>query len=443
MERLRTVVIGLGPTGLACVRYLIKRGVSVAVTDSRIDPPCLDALKKLFPDVDVAVGKLSKDLITRAEQLVVSPGVSCKEPLIAKQIKKGIPVIGDIELFARENTVPVLAITGSNGKTTVTTILGQMLKKAGRKVKVCGNIGPQVLECLDKPKPDFYVMELSSFQLETTQSLTPKAAVVLNVTPDHMDRYDHFEEYVTAKQRIYHGCEHVVVNADEPETWKNVNFTEPRSFTLHKPKENQFGLRTKDQETYLAFGEKLLLPVKKLRLQGQHHYQNALAALAMGTAIDLPMKDMLAVLQVFSGMPHRCQFVAEKNSVHWINDSKGTNAGASVAAIQSLGLAHDGKLLLIAGGDAKQADLSPLRDAVSQFVEQVYLFGQDADDLQKVLDGVATCHRVTSLKEAVTQAAIQASPGDTVLFSPACASFDMFDNYEHRGCVFMELVSKL
>jgi len=444
MQKPFTVVIGLGPTGLACVRHLIKRGIPVAVTDSRKKPPCLDTLKKAYPDIDVMLGKLSKDLINRAEQLVVSPGVSCKERLIAAKIAKGVPAIGDVELFARENNVPVLAITGSNGKTTVTTVLGQMIEKAGYKVEVGGNIGQQVLGLLDKPKPDFYVMELSSFQLETTQSLKPKAAVVLNVTPDHMDRYDSFEEYLKAKQNIYQGCEHAIVNADEPKIWKDLNFaSEPIAFTLQVSKNNEFGLRQKGNETYLSRGEKQLLPIKKLALQGQHHYQNALAALAMGSVIDLPIKAMLTVLREFTGIPHRCQYVAEKNGVHWINDSKGTNAGASVAAIQSLGLAQGGKLFLIAGGDAKQADLSSLREPVSKFVEQVYLFGQDADAIQKALDGVAICHRVASLKEAVTEAAKHAEPGDTVLLSPACASFDMFDNYEHRGRVFMELVSKL
>ncbi len=439
-----TVVIGLGPTGLACVRHFVQRGVPVAVTDNRDHPPCLEAFKKAFPDIEVVLGQFSEVLITRAEQLVVSPGVSCKEPIIAAQINKGIPVIGDVELFARENNVPVLAITGSNGKTTVTTLLGKMIEKAGYNVEVCGNIGQQVLELLNKPKPGFYVMELSSFQLETTQSLKPKAAVILNVTPDHMDRYDDFNEYVAAKKNIYQDCEQAVVNADEPAIWKDLNFSsEPISFTLQAPKDNAFGLRQQAGETYLAYGKQLLLPVKKLALQGQHHYQNALAALAMGVAIDLPMEAMLSILQEFTGIPHRCQYVAEKNGVHWINDSKGTNAGASIAAIQSLGVECDGKLLLIAGGDAKQADLSSLREPVSQFVEHVYLFGQDADTLQKILDGVATCHPVASLEAAVTEAAQHAVPGDTVLLSPACASFDMFDNYEHRGRVFMDLVERL
>lgn len=438
-----TVVIGLGPTGLACVRHLIKRGLPVAVTDNREKPPCLERLKHIYPDIEVVTGEFSKALINRAEQIVVSPGVSCKELFIATKMKKEIPVVGDIELFARENKVPVLAITGSNGKTTVTTMLGQMIEKSGHKVEVCGNIGQQVLALLDKPKPDYYVMELSSFQLETTRSLKPKAAVILNVTPDHMDRYDDISGYMKAKQNIYHDCDIAVVNADEPEIWKSLELNNILPFSLQEPRDNEFGLRDKANETYLAHGATLLLPVKKLALQGQHHYQNALATLAMGSAIGLPMKAMLSVLQTFEGIPHRCQMVAEKKGIRWINDSKGTNAGASVAAIQSVGLSQTGKLLLIAGGDAKQADLSSLREPVSQFVEQVYLFGQDADALQKVLDGVATCHRVASLEEAVSKAAMEATQGDTVLLSPACASFDMFDGYEHRGRTFIKLVSAL
>jgi UDP-N-acetylmuramoylalanine--D-glutamate ligase len=439
-----TVVIGLGPTGLACVRYLVKRGFSVAVTDSREHPPCLDVLNKQFPEVEVVTGQLSEDLIQRAEQLVISPGVSRHQALIEKQVKRGVSVFGDIELFARENTVPVLAITGSNGKTTVTTILAQMVARAGYQARVCGNIGQQALELLDQDKPDFYVMELSSFQLETTFSLKPKAAVILNVSPDHMDRYDDLDAYRAAKQNIYRDCEYAVVNADEPENWSALALNaKVIPFTLQTPKENQFGLRHIDGGLCIALGDKKLLSTSQLQLQGQHHFQNALAALSMGYSVGLSMEAMSSVLQAFSGIPHRCQLVAEKNNVQWINDSKGTNAGASVAAIQSLGAAREGQLLLIAGGDAKQADLTPLRDPVSEFVSQVYLFGQDADALQQVLDGVAQCHRVTSLEEAVVQAAKQTAPGDVVLFSPACASFDMFDNYEHRGQVFMDLVKAL
>lgn len=440
----KTVVIGLGPTGLSCIRYLKSKDCPVAVTDSRENPPNLAELQKEFPDVPVSLGELSPSFIGAADQLVVSPGVSCHEPFIEEQMKKGVPVLGDIELFARENKKPVLAITGSNGKTTVTTLLGRMIEASGYKVSVCGNIGRQVLDALLVEQPDFYVLELSSFQLETTYSLKISAAVILNVTPDHMDRYDDFSDYLAAKQRIYQDCEHPVVNLDEPSIWETLPLVAARiGFTLGKPKRGQFGLREDLGQLYLAEGELLLTSVNNLTLRGQHHYQNALAALAMGFSVGLPMETMLSVLRTFKGISHRCEFVAEKRGVHWFNDSKGTNVGATIAAIQTLAAQQKGRLFLIAGGDAKKADLSGLQAPVENAVAQVILFGQDADAIAAVIDGVTPYEKVESLEGAVRRAAELAKPGDTVLLSPACASFDMFENYEHRGKTFIDLVKQL
>lgn len=444
LDQPKTIVIGLGPTGLSCVRYLKHKGISVAVTDSRDNPPGLGELKKDYPDVPVSVSAFSESFIAAADELVVSPGVSCSEPLIAAQIKKSVSVIGDVELFARDNKKPVLAITGSNGKTTVTTLLGRMVEAAGYKVATCGNIGRQVLDALLDEDPDYFVIELSSFQLETTYSLKATTAVVLNVTPDHMDRYGDYSDYLAAKQRIYNGCQHPVVNLDEPVIWNKLSLGEqPIGFTLGVPKRRQFGLREDLGRLYLAEGELLLTAMNKLILQGRHHYQNALAAIAMGFAVGLPMEVMLSVLKTFRGITHRCEFVAEKRGVHWFNDSKGTNVGATVAAIQTLAQQQEGRLFLIAGGDAKQADLSGLHRPVQKSVEQVMLFGQDADALAAVIDGAAPYEKVESLEMAVRRAAEIAQPGDAVLLSPACASFDMFDNYEHRGQVFMDLVKRL
>ena len=442
------MVIGLGPTGLSCVRYLKNRGCPVAVTDSRENPPGLVELQKHFPDVPISLGAFSSSFINAADQLVVSPGVSCREPLIAAQIKKGIPVVGDVELFARENNKPVLAVTGSNGKTTVTTLLGRMVDASGYDVSVCGNIGRQVLDVLLEEQPDFYVMELSSFQLETTYSLKTKAAVILNVTPDHMDRYDDFSDYLAAKQRIYENCKNLVVNFDEPTLWQALpsiaaHKCPPIGFTLKSPGRGQFGLREAFGEWYLAEGELLLVPVKELILQGQHHYQNALAALAIGFSVGLSMEAMLTVLKTFQGIAHRCEWVAEKKGVHWFNDSKGTNVGATIAAIETLAKQRKGRLFLIAGGDAKQADLSGLQTPIKQAVTQVVLLGQDADAVAAVIDGVTPYEKVASLEAAVRRLAEITKPGDTVLLSPACASFDMFDNYEHRGSRFVDLVKQL
>jgi len=440
----KTVVIGLGPTGLSCVRYLKQKGYPVVVTDSRAEPPGLLELQEKFPDVPVALGELSPAFISAAEQLVVSPGVSCRESLIDAQLKIGVPVIGDVELFMRDHHHSVLAITGSNGKTTVTTLLGHMIKAAGHKVAVCGNIGRPVLDALLDTPFDYYVMELSSFQLETTYALRTKAAVILNITPDHMDRYADFSEYRSAKQRIYQGCESPIVNLDAPDNWQALSLEgAPIGFTLEVPKPEAFGLREKSGKFYLAKGECCLLPVDALILRGQHHYQNALAALAMGAAIGLPMDVMLSVLKKFKGISHRCEYVANKRGVFWFNDSKGTNVGATIAAIQTLAQSQKGRLLLIAGGDAKQADLSELRQPIQQSVSQVLLFGQDADCFVEVLEGAVPHEKVDSLKAAVARAAELAKPGDTVLLSPACASFDMFRDYQHRGQVFVDLVGQL
>jgi UDP-N-acetylmuramoylalanine--D-glutamate ligase len=443
-EKPKTVVIGLGPTGFSCVRYLIKQGYPVAVTDSRDNPPALLALQRQYPEVPVVVGELSDQLISAAEQLVVSPGVSCRLPSIMAKQQQGVPVIGDVELFAQNNHRPVLAITGSNGKTTVTTLLGQMLTAAGKRAKVCGNIGYPVLDILASHILDYFVMELSSFQLETTYSLKPSVAVVLNVTPDHMDRYDDFSDYLAAKQAIYQDCDIAVINLDEPTIWQSLSFDDPPiGFTLKTPQAGQFGICEQAGRSYLAHGPTLLLPTDELVLQGQHHYQNALAALAMGSVIGLPMVAMLSVLKTFQGIAHRCQYVAEKKGVHWINDSKGTNVGATVAAIKTLARQPSGRLLLIAGGDAKQADLADLQPPIQQSVATVFVYGQDAHQLAAMLNDIVPYHQVDSLQAAVAQAAVIAQAGDTVLFSPACASFDMFSNYEHRGQVFIDCVQQL
>ncbi len=437
--------MGLGPTGLSCVRYLKGRGHFVMVTDSRDHPPGLVELKKEFPDVPVCVGGFSSSFINTADQLVLSPGISCYEPLVQAQIKRGIPLWGDIELFARDNKKPVLAITGSNGKTTVTTLLGRMVAASGYKVSVCGNIGRPVLDALSMESPDFYVIELSSFQLERTYSLKTNAAVILNLTLDHMDRYVDISDYLAAKQRIYQHCQQAIINLDDPALWQELVFThEPIGFTLSIPKEGQFGLSEYAGQLYLVRGKSRLISANNLVLQGAHHYQNALAALAMGSAIGLPMEVMLSVLKNFKGIPHRCEFVAEKGGVYWFNDSKGTNVGATVAALESLTKQRcGGRLVLIAGGDAKGVDLSGLQTPVHDGVAYVLLFGKDAGAIAAVIGDTIPYRIVDSLALAVQQAAQWAKPGDTVLLSPACASWDMFEDYQHRGQAFVDLVRQL
>lgn len=437
------VIVGLGATGLACANYLAKQNIPFVITDSRANPPLLKACQQQFPEINLALGSLSVELINQAQQLIVSPGVSIKTPAIAKRRNQQIKPIGDIELFAQAVTKPVIAITGSNGKSTVTTLLGEMINAAGYKACVCGNIGKPVLSVLDEDC-DFYVLELSSFQLETTHSLNTVAAVILNICEDHMDRYNNLAEYTQAKQRIYQHCQQAIVNADEKNTWQSVSFVKPPvSFSEQTPSNNNFGLINQNGIAYLAKGQQLLLSAEEIVLKGTHRLTNALAAMALGDAVGLSMDVMLSTVKNFRGLAHRCELVREFNGVTWINDSKGTNVGATLAALKSLGATGQGKIVLIAGGDAKQADLLPLQPAIERYVSQLIVMGRDASLFEQAFKTVVPISKVDSLPQAVQFAASHAKSGDCVLLSPACASFDMFRNFEHRGDVFMQAVDAL
>lgn len=438
------VVVGLGKTGLSCVRYLLSQGHKVAVVDSREEPPLLDELQTISSDIEVCLGGFDDDLLSRASELVVSPGVSLKEPAIAKQIRRHTPVVGDIELFACKTHKPVVAITGSNGKSTVTSWVGHLASHAGLKVKVGGNIGIPALDLLDDITTELYVLELSSFQLETTYSLKCLSAVNLNISPDHMDRYVNLDEYIQAKLRIYNHCEKPVINLDDPKSYKNFDFkTEPVGFTLKNPSGMAYGIRMLQGESYLSLGEKTLLPTKSLLLKGQHQHANALAALAIGSAIGLPIESMLESITQFRGLPHRCQWVANIQNVDWYNDSKATNVGSAEAAILGLGSEIAGKLILLAGGQGKNADFSDLYTPVKKHVRTLILFGEDKQKIAVALNGAAPIIMAEDLASAVSLAQNCAKEGDAVILSPACASFDMFRNFEHRGDVFMDIVKGL
>lgn len=445
MQKQKTyTIVGLGKTGFSCLRFLHAQHHRVLVTDTREHPPYWEALRQDYPDVLFQGGELSSLFLSEADEIVVSPGISIQLPAIKAEAEKGKPIIGDIELFVREAKSPILAITGSNGKTTVTTLMGLMIEKAGLKTCVCGNIGEPVLDILQKSPPDFYVIELSSFQLETTYSLKAKAAVVLNITPDHMDRYDTFEAYCEAKLKIYQGAEKAIINRDDP-VCANVALdlkTQKLFFTLKKPDQNEFGMLA-DEHSYLALGERCLMPVEQMKLQGLHHDQNALACLALGHAIGLPFAPMLDVLKEFSGLSHRCQLIAERNGIQWYNDSKATNVGAALAAIETLGQSSRRKIILILGGDAKNADLSALKPAVMKYASHVLLLGKDAPRFVELFAGQIPMTQVGGLEEAVEKASKMAKENEIVLLSPACASLDMFNNYEHRGQVFMQAVEHL
>lgn len=437
------IIVGLGVTGLSVARYLAGRDLPFAVCDTRTNPPGLDKLKRFAPMADLYLGELDAQLLSSADELIVNPGIPLSTPAIQTAIQAGVKVVGDIELFARAAEAPIVAITGSNAKSTVTTLVGLMAEKAGRRVAVGGNIGTPALDLLDS-KADLYVLELSSFQLETTEALNAEVATVLNISEDHMDRYADLGAYHLAKHRIFRGARQVVVNRDDALTRPLVADRLPCwSFGLGKPDFRGFGLIEQDGQKHLAFEFKALMPVSELKIRGAHNQANALAALALGHAVGLPMTAMLEALRDFPGLPHRCQWVGQHAGVDYYDDSKATNVGAALAAIEGFGDTLQGRQVLIAGGDGKGADFSPLCEPISRYCRAVVLLGRDADKLEQVLKGHVPLQRVSSLDEAVNAAASLAQPGDAVLLSPACASLDMFANFEERGRLFAAAVGRL
>ncbi|MCU0833992.1 MAG: UDP-N-acetylmuramoyl-L-alanine--D-glutamate ligase [Chromatiaceae bacterium] len=441
----KTLIVGLGKTGLSCARYLRAQGVAVAVTDSRPNPPGLAALREQMPDVAVFVGGFAPEVFAAAERLILSPGVPLAEPLVVAAVARGVPVLGDIELFARAAKAPVVAITGSNGKSTVTTLLGRMAQLAGVRVAVGGNLGDPALDLLSDAV-ELYVLELSSFQLETTTSLRAKAATVLNLSADHMDRYPSLPAYAAAKARALAGAETAVVNRDDPLVCAMAApETRVVGFTLGPPQRPEdYGLHERDGETWLARGSTPLVPAREVALSGRHNLANALAAIALGEAAGLPLDAVRGALRTFGGLPHRTELVAEIDGVRWYDDSKGTNPGATIAALEGLvDPRGSARAVLIAGGDGKGADFAPLAPTVEALARAVVLIGRDAPLLEQVLRGRVPLLPAKDMDAAVRLAAGAAREGDCVLLSPACASFDMFDNYEHRGRVFAAAVGRL
>jgi len=437
------IVVGLGKSGMSVVRHLARRGLPFAVADTRANPPELATLKAQYPGVEVRCGELDVEFLCRASELLVSPGLAIATPALQAAAARGVKLSGDIDVFAREAKAPIVAITGSNAKSTVTTLVGEMAAAAGRKVAVGGNLGTPALDLLDDGV-ELYVLELSSFQLETTDQLNAEVATCLNVSEDHMDRYSGLPAYHQAKHRIFRGARQVVINRDDRLSRPLIGEDVPVwSFGLGKPDFKGFGLREEGGEKYLAFQFETLMPVSELKIRGAHNQANALAALALGHAVGLPFDAMLQTLRSFAGLAHRCQWVGERGGVAFYDDSKATNVGAALAAIDGLGADIPGKLVLIAGGDGKGADFSALHAPVARYCRAVVLLGRDADVLAAALDGAAPLLRVRTLEEAVQQAAACATAGDAVLLSPACASLDMFKNFEERGRLFAAAVEAL
>lgn len=439
------VIVGLGRTGLSCARYLAARGWRLAVTDTRSTPPEHARLEQLYPSIPVRSGGLDPQLLEGARYVVTSPGVSLEHPFFAQARARDIEIVGDIEVFARTPAAAAASlagITGTNGKSTVTTLVAGMAARAGKRVRVGGNLGEPALDLLEPPPgslpgpAELYVLELSSFQLETTRSLALQAAALLNVTADHLDRHASLASYAQVKARIFAGCETAVINLDDPLVVGLLESGQRRlTFSLRPDSCADYRLA----EGWLTRCGEPLLAARELKIHGMHNVANALASLAMGEALGLPLPAMLAELADFAGLPHRAQWVAQIAGVTYINDSKGTNVGATIAAVTGLA----GPLVVIAGGDGKQQDFAPLAAAFHGKVRHALLIGRDAPALAAALEGVCELTRCSGLEEAVHAAARLARAGDTVLLSPACASLDMFRDYTERGAVFTRAVQEL
>jgi UDP-N-acetylmuramoylalanine--D-glutamate ligase len=449
------LVLGLGVSGLSMARWLSYRGAHVRVADTREAPPCGAQLRRELPGVPVATGALRPESFDNVDLIAISPGVPAAEPLVEMAASRGVPVVGDIELFAQAlrtiSTAKVLAITGSNGKSTVTEMAGAMCRHAGLSAVVAGNIGLPVLDALLgitraagplERVPEVFVLELSSFQLETTYSLDAHVAACLNLSEDHLDRYRGMPAYAQAKARIFRGSGIQVLNRQD--VWccsmaltGRIVFT----FGLDAPSgEREWGLTDRRGETWLAQGNRELMAVSQLRVAGLHNAANALAALALTRAIDLPYEPLLHALALFEGLPHRVQKVGEIDGVVFYDDSKGTNVGATLAALNGMRQ----KVVLIAGGDGKGQDFTPLKSAVAARARAVVLIGRDREKIARSIESSGVpVQRARDMEEAVRMSLAAAREGDVVLLSPACASFDMFRDYEHRAQVFVQAVQEL
>ncbi|HKY91140.1 MAG TPA: UDP-N-acetylmuramoyl-L-alanine--D-glutamate ligase [Nevskiaceae bacterium] len=444
----RILVVGLGASGVSALRYLARRGASLVVTDSRAAPSGVDGFRTQFPKAEFRLGAFDAPRpLGQFEMAVVSPGVSLDEPFVRELAEAGVPIVGDVELFARAAKAPVVGITGSNGKSTVTTLVGEMARAAGLRVAVGGNLGTPALDLLSD-EVQLYVLELSSFQLDTTHSLRCKGAAFLNLSEDHLDRHGSMAGYRAAKARIFRGCERAIVNYDDPMTNPGParggeGPGDVMAFGIGAPSAEQpYGLAGRNGHAWLAFRDPVtgvespLFPRKALRIQGLHNVANALAAIALADAAGIPRDASIAALEVFKGLPHRCEFVAEHEGITWLNDSKGTNVGSTLAALEGL----DGPIVWLGGGQGKGQDFAPLANPLARKGRAAILFGADAGKVEDAIFGALPVYREPDMAAALARAKALALTGDRVLLSPACASLDQFANYVERGNRFAEWV---
>lgn len=434
------LVYGLGSTGLSVARFLARKEIAARYVDSRDEPPGVDELKNICAEAEAVVGETPKKFLKTTSRIIVSPGIADSDPYLKAARDADIEVVSDIELFVREAKAPFVAVTGSNGKSTVTTLLSLMCESAGKIGLAGANLGVPALDLLAEDEPDYYLLELSSFQLQRTEHLPAKVAVLLNISTDHLDWHASEEEYRQAKHRIFDQAEAAVFNrADEHICQYLPDKIHRVSFGLDEPESDQYGLLADEDDLFLARGDQLLLSVRDIAMVGAHNQANALAALAAGELIGLDMSSMLQVLNEFPGLPHRMQSVGHIADVHYINDSKATNVGAAVASIASV----DGPVVLVAGGQGKGGDFDKLATSTGACLRAVVLIGEDAPQLEEAFAGLAPTERAGEMSAAVARAAELAEPGDTVLLAPACASFDQFANYQARGDAFCKAVEAL
>ena len=436
----KTAVIGLGQTGFSCLNYLYGKSKLIAV-DSRLHPPKKDVSKALFPDVEYQLGAETFDSVG-VDRVIVSPGIELDSPLVATAVQKEIPVISDIDLFCETTTVPICAITGTNGKSTVTSLVGHLFQCSGYSVGVGGNLGRPALDMLDKGY-ELYILELSSFQLECMSRQRFLASTILNISEDHLDRHESYELYASIKQKIYLDSKFCIFNRQDMQTKPINNQASIFSFGADLPGTGDWGI----QDDWLVFADRAnferIIRIDALPLLGTHNEMNVLAGCALANAMGLDFDSIAAGIKSFEGLPHRCQLVLERFGVKFYNDSKATNVGATIAAISGLGNIHSKNLILIAGGDSKNANLSPLEGPISEFVKATVLMGKDAALIDQVINSDTPVLHTKTMLEAVVKATELAEPGDFVLLSPACTSLDMFSSFEERGRKFVESVKRV
>ena len=431
-------VVGLGVTGYSAARYLSARGLNVTVVDSRELPSLAGEFKREFPDIDTLFGVFSEGLLNDVDLIVASPGVSLKDPVLRDAKRNGAHIIGDIELFLQENTQKVIAITGSNGKSTVVTLVGEMCRSAELAPLVAGNIGLSPLDALtDSIVYDVAILELSSFQLETTSQVPAEASAILNISADHMDRYDSMGDYMLAKARILRGAKQAILPRHDE--WLNqiTNVNQVLSFELDEPRDDaSFGLQRKSGKRWLTQGNNKLMKLNDVPLTGLHNVKNVLSAFALVDSLNLPLKSLVSAVKAFKGLPHRMQTVAQHQGVLWVNDSKATNIGATTTALNNV----DKDIIWIAGGQGKGADFNDLKSSITPHIKHLILIGEDAVNIEAALSGLVPMSHAGGMQAAVNLAAGFAMKNSVVLLSPACASFDMFKSFEHRGNEFAKCV---